>query len=91
MQKIEQRIERLEQRQTPERDMVEIFVGPLLAPGQVPIPVAGWSFADGQRVMRLHGESDEQLQERAIATARPAGSGCVLAFYQVIDNEGAQP
>lgn len=89
MPKIERRIERLEQRQTPAYDAVDIFVVSLLATGQVPVPVAGWSFADGQCVMRRLGESDEQLQERAIATARRARPGCVLVFYQV--NGGAQP
>lgn len=93
MPKIEQRIERLEQQQTPAHGAVDIFVVSLTAPGRAPVPTSGWNFTNGlkqsQFVMRLHGESDEQLQERAIATARLARPGCVLVFYQV--NEGAQP
>lgn len=93
MQKIEQRIERLEQQQaTPEHDTVTaIVLVSLLAPGQVPAPVAGWGFTDGQgqsqRVMCLHGETDAQFQERAIATARTAGAGGVLLFNQISRDE----
>ena len=51
-------------------------------------PIAGWRTYEGEEIMRLEGESDESLKERAISIATVnAGINTIPCFIQ-IEGEG---
>ena len=51
-------------------------------------PIAGWRTYEGEIIMRLEGESDESLEERAtsIATAN-SGSNKIPCFIQIEEED----
>ena len=47
-------------------------------------PIAGWRTYDGEGIMRLEGESDETLAERAKLIANvKSGTNTILCFIQI--------
>ena len=45
-------------------------------------PIAGWRTYEGEQIMRLEGESDESLADRAKTIAN-SGSNKILCFIQI--------
>ena len=47
-------------------------------------PIAGWRTYEGEEIMRLEGESDESLADRAISIANAkSGSNRIPCFIQI--------
>lgn len=88
------RLHRLETIAGEDDDTPRAIMWRIVGSDQEPLPVLGWKSMTGRdplRVMRRPGESDEDLQDRAIEEARarrtdPLSVPCLLAIVEDTDD-----
>jgi hypothetical protein len=85
------RLERLETIAGEDDDTPTVIIRRIVGKDLEPLPVLGWldnsRYQDPLRIMRRPGESDEELEARAIEEARarrtdPRGVPCLLAIVE---------